>query len=307
MLHPHAHQPGASPSAGPRSTITRRGAPAPRASSSSLGDVSTGRGPCPRSAGQRWGWRDCELWVLLWRRGTERGHPRVLLVPVGWSRAGPVPWGRGGLGPGVRPLHPSGSGGPGRGCHVGPASGCLRRYIRAGAEAAVARRCHGNLHGDVVGWVPGGEARPPRAPFSRRGPRALPRFEHISLPSCPCPPVPPSPKGEVSSSQPCSCTLGTPHCVWPQHQPGGCLVSMMDISHQCGPQSADGQEPWRVGGCQPTPLLYLMTAWFGGALDQTQCKESMRFVMRPIVGDEGQAYGSGATCGAGCVSKGTLE
>lgn len=82
---------------------------------------------------------------------------------------------------------------------------------------------------------------------------------------------------------------------------------MMDISYQCGPQSADGQELWRVGGCQPTPLLYLMTAWFGGALDQTQSKESMRFVMRPIVGEKGQAHGSGATCGAECMSKGTLE
>lgn len=152
------------------------------------------------------------------------------------SRAGP--WARAGLGPGFRPHHPSGAAGPGRGCHVGPESGCLRRYIRAGAEAAVARRCHGNLHGDVVGWVPGGEARPPRAPFSRRGPRASPRFELISLPSCPCPPVPPSPKGEVSSSHPCSCTLVSPLWGWPRHQPGGCPVSVVDVSHQCDPQSS---------------------------------------------------------------------
>lgn len=152
------------------------------------------------------------------------------------SRAGP--WARAGLGPGFRPHHPSGAAGPGRGCHVGPESGCLRRYIRAGAEAAVARRCHGNLHGDVVGWVPGGEARPPRAPFSRRGPRASPHFELISLPSCPCPPVPPSPKGEVSSSHPCSCTLVFPLWGWPRHQPGGCPVSVVDVSHQCDPQSS---------------------------------------------------------------------
>lgn len=70
-------------------------------------------------------------------------------------------WGRG-----ARALCSGGAEGPGTvwgavlGCRVGPVSVRLCRYIRAGAEAAVARCCHGNQHGDVVGWVPGGQAGP---------------------------------------------------------------------------------------------------------------------------------------------------
>lgn len=97
--------------------------------------------------------------------GLERGHPGVLLASVGRSRAVPGPGG-------VRPRCLVGAGGPGRGCCAGPASGRLRRYIRAGAEAAVARRCHGNQHVDVVGRVPGGEAR--RGPRGLRSPGGVP-------------------------------------------------------------------------------------------------------------------------------------
>lgn len=51
----------------------------------------------------------------------------------------------------------------------------------------------------------------------------------------------------------------------------------------------------------PHHRCYLMTAGFSGALDQTQSKECMRFVMRAVVGDTGKAHASGATWGAGCV------
>lgn len=72
---------------------------------------------------------------------------------------------------------------------------------------------------------------------------------------------------------------------------------LVQVGKSCG--------EWVVAS--PRHCCYLMTAGFSGALDQTQSKEHMRFVMRPVVGDTGQAYGSGATWGAGCVSKGTLE
>lgn len=179
---------------------------------------------------------DSELWVLSWCRALERGHPRVLLAAVVRSRAGSVPW----LGPGWG--HGSAAesarrGGPGRGCRAGPGSGRLRRYIRAGAEAAVARRFHGNLHGDVVAGYQAGR----RGPRGLRSPPGVPEPRHVSsassLPSCPCPPVPPGPQGDVGSSHPCSSSLVSPRWGWPQHQPGGCPASVVAVSRQCGAQS----------------------------------------------------------------------
>lgn len=51
---------------------------------------------------------------------------------------------------------------------------------------------------------------------------------------------------------------------------------------------------------------YLMTAGFSGALDQTQSEERMRFVMRPVVGDTGQAHAM-VQPEVLSVSRGTLE
>lgn len=96
-----------------------------------------------------------------WRAGVWcRGAVWCRVVPCGAMQCRAVPW--------------------------GPAPVRLCCYIRAGAEAAVARCCHRNQRGDVVDRVPGGEARPRGSAHTVGVPRALwAAHSHPGAPVCP--------------------------------------------------------------------------------------------------------------------------
>lgn len=103
-----------------------------------------------------------------------------------WSHGAGAVWGRG-----ARSTRSGGAEGrgavPGAGVPCGAGVRPAARYIRAGAEAAVARCCHGNQHGDVVGWVAGGQAGPRglRAPGGVLGPAWAARTLGHPRPGCP--------------------------------------------------------------------------------------------------------------------------
>lgn len=116
-------------------------------------------GQCwPHGAVAMWGHR---AWLCACRMLAGWGVvPGCRVVPCGAMQCRAVPW--------------------------GPAPVRLCCYIRAGAEAAVARCCHRNQRGDVVDRVPGGEARPRGSAHTVGVPRALwAAHSHPGAPVCP--------------------------------------------------------------------------------------------------------------------------
>lgn len=179
---------------------------------------------CPCGAGdgrcRRWVEGRQGLGAVVVPAGTPGAAGVCRAEPGSAGPPGRAGWGRAGAGARIR---------------AGPSSGRLRRYIRAGAEAAVARRCHGNQHGDVVGRVPGGEARPLWAPLSRWGPRASPGCKHSpqgAAQSCSVP------VGGMGSGLPWSCAL-VPVVLGmsPAISLQGILIFIVDISHAHSPWS----------------------------------------------------------------------